>query len=118
MSDINFPDTPSNDNGFEVWKWSSDRNAWKWNVSPKYYIEYLVIAGGGAGGNAGTAGGGGGGGQTSGIAGNGGFGVVIIKYPDFIKPISSVDPGLTYDEPIVSGYRVYRFTAGTGTVTV
>jgi hypothetical protein len=25
---------------------------------------------------------------------------------------------LTYDEPVRAGFRVYRFTAGTGTVTV
>jgi hypothetical protein len=25
--------------------------------------------------------------------------------------------GLTYDQPTRSGYRVYRFTAGTGTIS-
>jgi hypothetical protein len=26
--------------------------------------------------------------------------------------------GLTYDTPTRTGYRVYRFTAGTGTITL
>jgi hypothetical protein len=31
--------------------------------------------------------------------------------------IQSISAGLTYDQPSRSGYRVYRFTGGTGTVT-
>jgi len=83
--------------------------------------------GGGAGGNqnSGVAGtpntGGGGGGSgvgfnSGGRGGAGGSGVVIIAYPDTYKALT-VGSGLTYDQPIRSGYRVYRFTAGTGTVT-
>ncbi len=49
--------------------------------------------------------------------GNGSAGVVIIAYPD-IYPIATISAGLTYDQPSRSGYRVYRFTAGSGTVTV
>jgi hypothetical protein len=50
---------------------------------------------------------------------SGGSGVVIVAYPDNYDPIKSIDVGLTYSVSTVSrsGYRVYTFTAGTGTVT-
>ena len=85
--------------------------------------------GGGAGGKAlaGTAGtpntGGGGGGQglinplTTQNPGSGGSGIVVIAYPDTFTAPVSISGGLTYDQPTRSGYRVYRFTAGTGTIT-
>jgi hypothetical protein len=60
--------------------------------------------------------GGGGGGAEAGIGGNGGSGVVIIAYPN-TSPVPTISGGLTYDQPTRSGYRVYRFTAGTGTIT-
>jgi hypothetical protein len=72
---------------------------------------------------AGTAnlGGGGGGGAAENAANsngnNGGSGVVIIAYPDTSSAPVSISGGLTYDQPSRSGYRVYRFTAGTGTIT-
>ncbi len=44
-------------------------------------------------------------------------GVVIIAYPDTIPAITTIPGTLTYDQPSRSGYRVYRFTAGSGTVT-
>jgi hypothetical protein len=61
--------------------------------------------------------GGGGGGSTNGISngGNGSSGVLIIAYPSTIAALTI--SGLTYDQPTRSGYRVYRFTAGSGTVT-
>jgi hypothetical protein len=49
--------------------------------------------------------------------GNGGSGVVIIAYPNTYPAPASISGGLTYDQPTRSGYRVYRFTAGTGTIT-
>jgi hypothetical protein len=86
------------------------------------------IGGGGSvgsslGGNATVAnrgsGGGGGGGNGNNpqyIGGSGSDGVIIIAYPD-TKPALVVGSGLTYDQPTRSGYRVYRFTSGSGTVT-
>jgi hypothetical protein len=75
-------------------------------------------------GSAGTANLGGGGGGTQGYPagtsspGNaGGSGVVIIAYPD-TKPALTISGGLTYNEPTRAGYRVYRFTAGSGTITI
>jgi hypothetical protein len=67
-----------------------------------------------------TGGGGGGGGQvglTFYSGGAGGDGVVIIAYPDTFSAPTSISGGLTYTEPTRTGYRVYRFTAGTGTIT-
>jgi len=82
-----------------------------------------ATAGGGVGNNtnpagqsgtSGTANLGGGGGS----GGTGGSGVVIIAYPDTNPPLTTIGAGLTYTYSTVSrsGYRVYTFTAGTGTI--
>lgn len=85
--------------------------------------------GGGNAGNPGSAGtanrgGGGGGGGTAG--GTGGSGVVIIAYPAQYANLSSVSAGLTCngtagntipDTSSRSGYKVYSFTSGTGTIS-
>ena len=105
---------------------------------PTSTVDYLVVAGGGgggtgaggynafagggggAGGSAGTAntgGGGGGGGSPATTGATGGSGVVVIAYLNTFPAPTSISGGLTYDQPSRSGYRVYRFTAGTGTVT-
>jgi len=50
-------------------------------------------------------------------AGSGGSGVVILAYPIAYGAIASINPGLTYDTPSGrSGFRVYRFTGGTGPI--
>jgi hypothetical protein len=69
-----------------------------------------------------TGGGGGGGSNASAstpsyTGGNGGSGIVILAYPNTYPALTSIT-GLTYTQPTRSGYRVYQFTAGTGTVTV
>jgi hypothetical protein len=45
---------------------------------------------------------------------------VIIAYPDTFPAPTSIGGGLTYSVSTVSraGYRVYTFTAGTGTITI
>jgi len=66
-------------------------------------------------------GGGGGAGsyQSAYVAGgNGGSGVVVIAYPDTYANIASISGGLTYTLTTPTGYKVYTFTAGTGTVTL
>jgi hypothetical protein len=66
-----------------------------------------------------TGGGGGGGGYSDppdAGGGLGGSGVVIIAYPNTFKT-PTISGGLSYDEPSRSGYRVYRFTGGTGTIS-
>jgi hypothetical protein len=80
-------------------------------------------SGGGGAGSSGTptagtvnTGGGGGGGSAAGSTG--GSGIVIIAYPDTYPALTSIGGGLTYTQPTRSGFRVYQFTAGTGTVSV
>ena len=81
-----------------------------------------VTAGAGLGGVTGnTAGGantgaGAGGSQNDGYSG--GSGVVVIAYPDTYPAITTIPGTLTYNQPTRAGYRVYRFTAGTGTITI
>jgi hypothetical protein len=43
---------------------------------------------------------------------------VIIAYPSSYPALTSISGGLSYTQPSRSGYRVYRFTSGTGTVTI
>jgi len=80
-------------------------------------------------GNPGTAntGGGGGGGSSAGslgqsqagAGGNGGSGVVVIAYPAVESNIATIPGTITYTLDTTSrpGYKIYKFTAGTGTVT-
>lgn len=88
------------------------------------------LGGGGLGGGnnpsrtptAGAANTGGGGGAardfpSGGQAENGGSGVVIIAYSSAL-PAPTIPGTLTYDQPTRAGYRVYRFTAGSGTITI
>ncbi len=76
----------------------------------------------GGDGTDGLGGGGGNGGWISATGGmpggKGGSGVVIIAYPNTYPAITTIPGTLTYDQPTRSGYRVYRFTAGTGTITI
>lgn len=66
-----------------------------------------------------TGGGGGGSGSSpAGQGGNGGSGIVVIAYPNTFPALSSIPGTLTYDTPTRSGYRVYRFLSGTGTVVL
>lgn len=89
------------------------------------------IGGGGSvgtalGGNATVAnrgsGGGGGGGDGNNpqyIGGSGSDGVIVIAYPNTNPNITTIPGTLTYtlDTTTRAGYKVYKFTAGTGTVT-
>jgi len=76
--------------------------------------------GGGGAGTSGTSGtantGGGGGGSQNGNSGTGGSGVVIIAYPN-TKGNLTIGGNLSYTQPTRAGYKVYRFTGGTGTIT-
>ena len=74
------------------------------------YVEYLVVAGGGAGG----ARTGGGGANAISAGGAGGSGIVIIRYPSYLAPATSTTGSPeTY---VTGGWRVYRFVAS-GTIT-
>jgi hypothetical protein len=79
----------------------------------------------GSGGTAGTAnlgGGGGGGGSASSApynspaGGNGGSGVVVIAYANTYSEPIYISGGLTYEVTTRSGYIVYKFINGTGTI--
>jgi hypothetical protein len=87
--------------------------------------------GGGRGGNnsftnavAGTvntgSGGGGNGFDSGGYSqgGNGGSGIVVLRYPITSPVLTSIAAGLTYSTATSATYRYYKFTAGTGTITV
>jgi len=65
-----------------------------------------------------TGSGGGGSWNNSGGCGSGGSGVVILAYPTTFRPLKA-SLGLVYtiDTVTRAGYRVYRFTAGTGTIS-
>jgi hypothetical protein len=79
------------------------------------------INGGARGFNAPGANFGGGAGASGGTYGYvGTAGVVILAYPSSAPAFSSIGGGLTYtvDTTTRAGIRIYRFTAGTGTVTV
>jgi hypothetical protein len=51
----------------------------------------------------------------TGTGGAGGSGIVIIRFPDTVG--ITVSGGLTQTNTTSSGFKIYRFTAGTGTVT-
>jgi hypothetical protein len=83
------------------------------------------LGGGGTGegnltGTNGAANTGGGGGGAEGGGFNGGSGVVIIAYPNNFANITTIPGTLTYtlDTTTRAGYKVYNFTAGTGTITI
>jgi hypothetical protein len=68
--------------------------------------------------NYGSGGGGSHAQSPAGSGGNGGSGIVIIRYPDSQAALTSIGGGLTYSTTTTGGYRIYSFTAGTGTVTI
>lgn len=65
----------------------------------------------------GTNTGGGGGGNPFGAGASGGSGVVIMRYTDTFDDPVSIGAGLTYTKTTSGGYKIFKFTAGTGTVT-
>jgi hypothetical protein len=74
------------------------------------------VDGGSAGAN--TGGGGGGRGITVRNSGNGGSGIVVLKYLTSTVPSKTIGAGLTYTESTSGSYTILRFTQGTGTVTL
>ena len=76
--------------------------------------------GSGGGGSAGGAntGNGGNGNDPNSWGGTGGSGIVILRYPDSQEDLTTVGAGLTYTKTTSGGYKIYSFTAGTGSITV
>lgn len=61
----------------------------------------------------------GGGGPANGMSGGlGASGVFILRYADTLPDLTSIGAGLVYTRTTYTGYKVYTFTGGTGTVTV
>jgi hypothetical protein len=63
------------------------------------------------------SGGGGAGDNQDYTGGSGSSGVVIIAYSNAYAALTSISGGLSYDQPSRSGFRVYRFTGGTGNIS-
>jgi hypothetical protein len=89
----------------------------------QYSSSGSVGAGGTGRGSAGAANSGAGAGAGSSQGGTpctGGSGVVIYAYPDSAPALTTIPGTLTYtvDTSTRAGYRVYKFTAGSGTVTI
>jgi len=89
----------------------------------KYSSSGSVGLGGTARSNAAAANTGAGAGSGSGSGGTpltGGSGVVIWAYPSTAAALTTIPGTLTYtvDTSTRAGYRVYKFTAGSGTVTI
>jgi hypothetical protein len=81
-----------------------------------YYSGAPFVSGTDAIANTGSGGGGGGrqSGVTNGPSGNGGSGIVIIRYPSYLLPAASTTGS---PETYIAGqYRVYKFIAS-GTIT-
>jgi len=53
-----------------------------------------------------------------GAGATGGSGIVVIRYANTYADLTSIGAGLTYTKTTPTGYKVYTFTAGTGTVTI
>lgn len=70
----------------------------------------------GTAGLANTGGGGGAGRMALGMAG--GSGVILVRYPDTFADLTSVGAGLTFAKVTSGGFKYYKFTQGTGTVTI
>jgi hypothetical protein len=41
-----------------------------------------------------------------------------LRYADTFADLTTISGGLTYTKTTPAGYKVYTFTAGTGTVTI
>ena len=97
MTALDFPDSPSNGDRFDVWKWVSARSVWDWNVVPAPYdVQYVVVAGGGGGGSGFTKGAGGAGGYRSNVTGE------------------NTGGGLSAESPLALLAGTYTVTVGAG----
>jgi hypothetical protein len=65
-----------------------------------------------------TGGGGGGVWNPAFASGAGGSGIVVIRYPNTFLDLTTIGGSLVYTLNNLGGFKIYTFTAGTGTVTV
>lgn len=126
---------------------TSTYSAWGAATSSGQNVSGTYFYAGGGGGNAQTLGVGGNGGGTNGTGSsnlnvvpaaantgggagsgisaassyggaNGGSGVIIMRYADNFADLTAIAAGLSYTKYTSGGYKWYKFTAGTGTVTI
>jgi len=71
----------------------------------------------GGSGGANTGSGGGGCGHSD-VGGSGGSGIIVLRFPNTYPDFTSIGAGLTFTKTSITGFTVYRFTSGTGTVTI
>lgn len=73
----------------------------------------------GGNGGANTGGGGGGGSHYNATnrGGEGGSGIVVVRYPDYY-PDLLMGGSVKYTKSTITGYKMYRFISGTGTFTM
>ena len=65
-----------------------------------------------------NTGGGGGGARDQNPSTSGGSGIVIVQYPATANDFTAIDAGLTFTKYVTGGFKYYKFTAGTGTITI
>lgn len=75
------------------------------------------VPGGNGGANTGGGGGGGSHYNSNNKGGDGGSGVVILRYADYYPDLDNIK-GLTWTKVTVPGYKIYKFTGGSGSFTV
>jgi hypothetical protein len=71
----------------------------------------------GGSGGANTGSGGGGCGHND-AGGTGGSGIIVLRFPNTYPDLASIGAGLSFTKTSITGFTVYRFTSGTGTVTI
>jgi hypothetical protein len=86
------------------------------NTSGGSTNSWANVPGGNGGANTGGGGGGGAHYNATNKGGDGGSGIVVLRYQDFY-PDLTVSPGLTYTRTTVTGYKIYSFLSGSGSVT-
>jgi uncharacterized repeat protein (TIGR02543 family) len=108
--------------------WGPERTGGVGIINTITGIAYMYGSGGWGGFGASTSNGsngilntgnGGGGGSKGGTSGAGGSGIVVIAYPGHYPDIV-VSSGLSYTKTVRTsdGYKVFKFTSGTGNITI
>lgn len=87
------------------------------NTSGGGINSWAQVPGGNGGANTGGGGGGGSHYNATNKGGEGGSGIVVVRYPDYY-PDLLVAGSVRYVRNSITGYKMYRFISGTGTFTM
>jgi hypothetical protein len=85
------------------------------NANGNAINSWANVPGGNGGENTGGGGGGGSHYNASNRGGIGGSGIVVLRYPNYY-PDLKIGPGLNFKRINVSGYKIYSFLSGTGSI--